>query len=178
MAALVSAARALDLDLQHNAGSQETAMDIHARNREALAAVQERRDEYYEAILGLERAMAEAAGDDAAGWASRAGNAALEMRSVLRHHITETEAVGGFYDDIAENYPNLANAASKLRSDHAPLRAGVDQLVETLSTVRDDVGVENARVEALDLLRGLLLHRHRGAELVYDAFNVDVATGD
>ena len=32
--------------------------------------------------------------------------------------------------------------------------------------------------EALELLKGLLAHRHRGAELVYDAYNVDVATGD
>ena len=34
-------------------------MDVQERNRRALAAVQERRDDYYEAILGLERAMAE-----------------------------------------------------------------------------------------------------------------------
>ncbi len=64
------------------------------------------------------------------------------------------------------------------KAEHGPLRAGVDQLVETLSTVHDDAGVEQARTEALELLKGLLAHRHRGAELVYDAYNVDVATGD
>lgn len=153
-------------------------MDLQERNRQALAAVQERRDDYYEAILGLERAMAAAAGDDADGWARQAETAALDMRSVLRHHITETEATGSFYDDLAENFPNLANAAAKLRGEHEPLRSGVDQLVETLSSVHDDADVEQARSEALDLLRALLMHRHRGAELVFDAYNVDVATGD
>lgn len=153
-------------------------MDVHERNRRALAAVQERRDDFYEAILGLERAMAEAAGDDATAWASRAGTAALDLRSVLRHHITETEAEGSFFDDITENYPHLANAAAKLQAEHPPLRDGVDELVERLSTVHDDAGVEEVRAEALDLLRALLLHRHRGAEIVFDAYNVDVAPGD
>jgi len=104
--------------------------------------------------------------------------AAIETRAVLRHHITDTEAPGSFYDDIVENYPNLAHASKKLRAEHGPLRDRVDALVETLSTVRDDAGVEAARAEALDVLKALLAHRHRGAELVYDAYNVDVATGD
>jgi len=153
-------------------------MDLQERNRQALAAVQERRDDYYEAILDLEKAMARAAGDDPAGWAAAASMAAIETRGVLRHHITDTEAPGSFYEDIVENYPNLGHAAAKLRAEHRPLRDGVDALVETLSTVHDDAGVDAARAKALDVLRALLAHRHRGAELVYDAYNVDVATGD
>jgi hypothetical protein len=151
---------------------------VQERNRQALAAVQERRDDYYEAVIRLERAMAEAAGDDPEGWAAKASTAALDLRSVLHQHVDETEAPGSFYADITENFPHLAHAAAKLRDEHGPLRAGADQLIETLSTVDDDAGVERARAEALDLLRGLLMHRHRGAELVFDAYNVDVATGD
>lgn len=157
---------------------KERAMDLQERNRKALAAVQARRDDFYDAILGLERAMAEAAGDDPAGWAATASIAALDLRAVLRHHVKETEAPGSFYDDIVENFPNLANQAAKLRAEHGPLDDGVDRLVETLSTVTDDAGVEAARSEALDLLRALLMHRHRGAEIVFDAYNVDVAPGD
>jgi len=174
VAALLEAAENRD----HATTRKERAMDVHERNRRALAAVQERRDDFYEAVLGLERAMAEAAGDDAAGWAARAGTAALDLRAVLRHHITETEAAGSFYSDITENFPNLAHQAARLQAEHGPLRDGVDQLIETLSTVTDDAGVDRARTEALDLLRALLGHRHRGAELVFDAYNTDVATGD
>ena len=153
-------------------------MDVQEQNRRALAAVQERRDDFYEAILGLERAMAEAAGDDQAGWAAEATTAALDLRAVLRHHITETEAEGSFYDDVSRNFPNLANQAARLRAEHGPLREGTDELIETLSTVTDDAGVDLARGQALDLLKALLMHRHRGAEIVFDAYNVDVATGD
>lgn len=174
VADLLAAAHAQDLATTR----KERAMDVQERNRRALAAVQERRDDFYEAVLGLERAMAEAAGDDAAGWAAHASTAALDMRAVLRHHIKETEAEGSFYSDITEHFPNLAHQAAKLQAEHGPLRAGVDQLVETLSTVTDDAGVDRARSEALDVLRALLGHRHRGSELVFDAYNTDVATGD
>jgi hypothetical protein len=44
--------------------------------------------------------------------------------------------------------------------------------------VSDDDGVDRARAEAVDLIKAMLLHRHRGAEIVFDAYNVDVATGD
>ena len=122
--------------------------------------------------------MAGAAGDDVDGWAARASTAALDMRSVLKHHVGETEASGSFYDDVAEHFPNLIPAANRLKAEHGPLRAGVDELIETLSVVHDDAGVERARAQALELLRALFEHRHRGADLVYDAYNVDVATGD
>ena len=59
-----------------------------------------------------------------------------------------------------------------------PLAAAVDALALELTAVTDDDGVEATRQAAVDLIKALLLHRHRGAELVYDAYNVDVAPGD
>jgi hypothetical protein len=174
VAELVAAARTLDLVTQ----AKETAMDVQERNRAALAAVQERRDDYYEGVLDLERAFARAAGDDAAGWAAATGAVTEEMGRTLDDHVADTEAPGSFYDDIVENYPNLAHAAGRLQAEHEPLRAGLDGLVRTLADVQDEAGVEQARHEALDVIRALLVHRQRGAELVYDAYNVDVATGD
>jgi hypothetical protein len=153
-------------------------MDVQERNRRALAAVQERRDHFYEAIIELEKAMATAAGDEPQVWAGTAELAATAMRNVLRHHIQETEAPGSIYDDIVEHSPHLAHAAGKLQTEHAPLREAVDELIEGLASVRNDEDVERARLRALDVLRALLLHRQRGAELVFDAYNVDVATGD
>lgn len=174
VAELVAAAYAQDLVTTR----KERAMDVQERNRRALAAVQERRDDFYEAILALERAMAEPAGDDPAGWAGRASAAVAELRSVLDHHVAETEAPGSFYDDITQNFPNLAHAATKLRAEHGPLDDGTTRLAETLDGVSDDDGVDRARAEAVDLIKAMLLHRHRGAEIVFDAYNVDVATGD
>jgi len=153
-------------------------MDLQARNRAALAAVTERRDEFYEGILELERAMAAPAGDDAGAWAAASASAVEDMQRVLDDHIRETEAPGSFYDDVIEHSPHLVNAAHRLQAEHPPLAGRVESLALELKTVSDDDGVEATREDAVELIKALLLHRHRGAELVYDAYNVDVAPGD
>jgi len=154
------------------------AMDLQERNRAALAAVNERRDEFYEGILELERAMAAPAGDDAVAWAAASAHAVEDMQRVLGDHISETEAPGSFYDDVIEHSPHLVNAAHRLQAEHPPLAARVESLALELKTVTDDDGVEATRSDALELIKAMLEHRHRGAELVYDAYNVDVAPGD
>jgi WS/DGAT/MGAT family acyltransferase len=154
------------------------AMDLQERNRAALAAVSERRDEFYEGILELERAMAAPAGDHAGTWAAASARAVEDMQHVLDDHIRETEAPGSFYDDVIEHSPHLVNAAHRLQAEHPPLAARVEALALELKTVTDDDGVEATRQDALELIKALLQHRHRGAELVYDAYNVDVAPGD
>ena len=189
LAEMVAAARAEDLapsasdatrpDLQGEDHMEKiSAMDVQERNRAALAAVNERRDEFFEGILELERAMAAPAGDDALAWAAAAAVAVEDMQRVLDDHIRETEAPGSFYDDVIEHSPHLVNAANRLQGEHPPLAANVATLALELATVTDDDGVEETRELAVELIKALLLHRHRGAELVYDAYNVDVAPGD
>lgn len=168
---LVAAARAAEL-------GQELAMDIQERNRAALDAVQERRDEFYEGILDLERAMAMPAGDDPVAWGQHVTVAVKSMHTVLDDHIAETEAPGSFYDDVIEHVPNLIKASQRLQAEHPVLVRELDQLDVEIKGVTDDESVEHARQTALDMIKTLLLHRHRGAELVYDAYNIDVATGD
>jgi diacylglycerol O-acyltransferase len=171
LAELVAAAEAADL-------GEELAMDVQERNRAALAAVQERRDEFYEGILGLERAIATPAGDHAAAWAADIVSATRAMSRVLADHIAETEAPGSFYDDVLEHTPNLLPAADRLKAEHPKLAEAVEQLASEAAEVNDDDAVEATREAALEVIKALLEHRHRGAELVYDAYNVDVATGD
>jgi len=189
LAELVDAAHAEDLapsaadvsgldPLGEDQNRRSRVMDLQERNRAALAAVNERRDEFYEGILELERAMAAPAGDDAVAWAADAAPAVEDMRRVLDDHIRETEAPGSFYDDVIEHSPHLVNAAHRLQAEHPPLASSVDALALELKTVTDDDGVEETRQAALELIKALLQHRHRGAELVYDAYNIDVAPGD
>ncbi len=155
-----------------------TADEQHTASRAALDAVVVRRDALYTAILGLERAMASASGDDPAGWAARAETAALALRATWRRHVTDTEAPDGIFATVVADSPRSIPAADRLRAEHPPLGAAVDALVATLAGVRDPAGVEQARADALDLLRDLLAHRHRGSELVHEAYQVDLAAGD
>jgi hypothetical protein len=65
-----------------------------------------------------------------------------------------------------------------MRADHVTIATTADELVERLRAARDDTDVDALRAAVLDLIRALLVHRHRGSELVYEAYNVDLSVGD
>jgi hypothetical protein len=152
--------------------------DVQARNREQLAAVRVRRDRLYEAILELERVLAVPAGDRPKEWAVAVGGAVDGLRSILERHVADTEADGGFFDDVRDRAPQLLPAAKRLQAEHAPLLDATIALATKVSSVGSERGVDAARADAVDLIQRLLHHRHRGAELVYDAYSVDISAAD
>ena len=68
---------------------------------------------------------------------------------------------------------------SQLRSDHPAL---LDSLAELRSTLQGDLQSDDtvalARRQGLSLLGQLAEHRQLGADLLYEAYWVDVASGD
>jgi hypothetical protein len=156
----------------------EQAEQIQANNRVQLDAVRVRRDRFYDAILAVERAMAAPAGDDAKRWATTLSAHVDSLREVLSDHVSGTEGDDGLFEQMREDAPQLLPALERLRDEHDPLIEGTQVLSDALPNVSDDDGVDLVRVHALDLLRRLLEHRHRGAELLYDAYAIDVSPAD
>jgi hypothetical protein len=152
--------------------------DIQRRNRETLDAIQVRRDAFYEATLTFEAALAAPAGDRPADWAAALGGPIAELHDVLEAHITATEGPDGLFAEIRDEAPRLIHATERLAAEHDPLRQATAALAEQARSVSDADGVEAVREAGLDLIHRLLLHRHRGAELVYDAQWLDVPAGD
>ena len=154
------------------------AEEVQASNRLQIDAIRVDRDRLYDAILGVERAISRPAGDDAERWASALAAPAGKLREVLDEHIAGTEGEDGLFEQMREDAPHLLPSLERLRDEHNSLLEGSRGLTEALSNVHDDDGVDLVRVHALDLLRNLLEHRHRGAELLYDAYSVDISPAD
>jgi len=152
--------------------------DVQGRNRELLAAVRVRRDRLYEGVLDLERVLAVPAGDHPAEWAADVADVVTRLRSVLDAHVADTEAGGGFFDDVREHAPQLLHAVEQLRAEHVPLLDATQSLADRVGSAGADVDVDDVRDESVELIRRLLQHRHRGAELVYDAYSVDISAAD
>ena len=74
--------------------------------------------------------------------------------------------------------PHLLSVVERLRAEHEPLGAAASTLAAHAAAVTTDAEVDDVRDEALDLVRRLLEHRHHGAELLFDAYQVDVSSGD
>ena len=146
---------------------EATGEEVALRNREVLDAVRVRRGDLYESVLALERALAVPAGDAQEAWAA-----------MLAAHIRGTEGPEGLFEQIRDEAPHLLNAVDKLGSQHEPLAAAADALADRLGQVSSDEDVDEVRDRTLGLLRDLLEHRHHGAELLYDAYQVDISSGD
>ena len=152
--------------------------DVQRRNAEILDQIRVRRDELYEFILGLERAVSAPSQGRVLEWARGAADRVEQLRAAFKKHVAITEDGGGLFDDVMDQAPRLAHAIAELRRDHELLRSLLDDAGRSTQDVHDVDGVERTRTRLLDLILKLLEHRHRGSELVYDAYDVDLGAGD
>ena len=125
------------------------------------------------AIDGLRTAGAAPVGDRSA-W-NRAVVAALTgLRAALARHAEFTEGSDGLFAEIKAESPRLLHRVERLEREHGDLENDVDRCAGDLAGA-DDADAE-AAVAAV--VAAFDRHVHRGAELVYDAYNVDISTGD
>jgi hypothetical protein len=143
-----------------------------------LASIRVRRDELYEAMLALERAVSAPARGRVATWAAAVHQRLEELAGAWRTHIAGTEAQDGLFAQILDREPRLAHAIDGLRAEHVGISDAFAAADVRLAAANDGAAVDEMRTELLDVIHGLFEHRSRGAELVYDAYDVDLSAGD
>lgn len=124
----------------------------------------------------LEAALAAPVPGRVPDWWVAVLNCLRDLRVALGDHITEAEAEGGLLAQILADAPRLANAVNQLCREHIELADAVDALlVRPAPTNGDTAAIRDA---GLELLGRLARHRHKGADLLYEAYSVDVSGGD
>ena len=147
----------------------------------ALDDVRLRRAGLKAALSGLELALA-APFANRAEWVMHVRESLNIVHEVWTRHIVETEAPGAFLDELVTEAPRLSTPASRLRREHSDILATIVRADKRLVTpaTEDDAYVtwaEELRVELTSLLAALARHRQRGADLVYEAYAVDLGGG-
>ncbi len=129
------------------------------------------------AIDRVERSLATPAPGRADKWRKEVLAELQALGEALEVHIAANEAPGGLLADIMEEAPRLAHRVNVLRDNHEQLRASLGAAVAAVEhDTGDDVTASRDRV--VELLGGLVRHRHLGADLVYEAYNVDIEAAD
>jgi hypothetical protein len=138
--------------------------------------VVEQRESLRRSMVELEDAIAAPAHGREVPWVERVDAALRRMARAWSHHADVTEAEGGLFAEIMETAPRLANAVKKLRTEHVEIAAVLAQEIETTaSAAGNDGDWVGERRSAITLLLGRLArHRQRGADLTYEAFDVDI----
>lgn len=129
-----------------------------------------RRKDLRDAMMRLEASVARSR--RLPDWHQVVDDALAGVEDALRRHTTEVEAKGGLLTDIVTRAPRLAAAAESLRAEHR-------QLEEDIWAVRAVAGTHGVdpsqvRAEVLGLVSRLAMHRQTGADLLYDAYSVDL----
>lgn len=143
---------------------------------DSLGAARERRAGLRAALGEVERSLASpAAGRDEA-WVKTLGADLDRLSEALDLHIGSSEAPGGLLDDVLQTEPRLGHKVERARREHQELRYRMDQALASVRAAPADTTQIRERV--VEVLGGIVRHRHLGADLVYEAFNVDIEAAD
>jgi predicted RNase H-like nuclease (RuvC/YqgF family) len=95
----------------------------------------------------------------------------------IEEHARQTEAKDGFLERVVKEVPRLQRRVNQLKVDHERLEKEVEALRHSLTLV-DDANIpeeaHNIRNQAIELLGQMTRHRQRGADLIYEAYQVDI----
>jgi len=132
------------------------------------------------ALSGLEIALA-APGGHRDAWVRGVRESLARVHEVWTRHIVETEAPGAFLDELVSEAPRLATPASRLRREHNRILEAITAAELKADAPPDDdaydTWVDGMRTECNALLVALVKHRQSGADLVYEAYDVDIGGG-
>jgi hypothetical protein len=146
-----------------------------------LEAARDQRSELRATLTRFEKAIAAAVPGRALDWAAHAHDALVDVAAAFERHIAVTEGPEGLFDAVLRTSPRMANAVRTLGDEHVRIR---DELADLLVTVRavarsgDPAEALRVRERAVDVLAALSRHRQSGADLVYEAYAVDLGAGD
>jgi hypothetical protein len=137
---------------------------------DSLTGAAHRRTELEEALQSVEKAAAAPAAQKT--WGPDLASSVNRLTSALNHHIAEVEAPQGLLEQIVEKAPRLQRAVESTRHHHAVLAHAVSDLLELVEG--GEAAAADIRVEVIEILNDFARHRQDGADLIYEAYDVDI----
>ncbi|HSJ84785.1 MAG TPA: hypothetical protein VLA91_13295 [Acidimicrobiia bacterium] len=149
-----------------------------AAGHDRLSRATDRRRILAEEMADLEEVLARPA--SAADWLERVAQGLADLRLALDAHIEEVEGSDGLLAEIVEIAPRLSGQAEDLRQHHMELLGAWLRAEATVRTASEDGPAARSLVRrrVVALIGRLTRHRQAGSDLVYEAYNVDIAASD
>ncbi|MDH4276662.1 MAG: hypothetical protein OEW83_01125, partial [Acidimicrobiia bacterium] len=116
-------------------------------------------------------------------WRLRVAMAVDHAVARIYEHVAQTDGPGNILDEIVTVAPRLDRRVKQMRLDHESLEKAAHRLalaVAELSSEHDQTEeqVEDAAIavrnEAVEVMGQITRHRQRGADLIYEAYHVDL----
>ena len=142
----------------------------------ALEAARRRRLDLHAALIQVEEATSRPAAGRVDEWTLAVGKRLVALRDAFDEHIDVTERPGGLYEEIMMRSPRHASKIDQLREEHPAIQERTASLLARLEAmeVGDAWPVAVARDDVQRLLGRVVRHRQLGADLVWEAYNLDI----
>jgi hypothetical protein len=126
------------------------------------------------AMQALERTAAGPSGD--ANWIDDLGKQIRRLQVALNNHIAEVEPPTALLDQITDQAPRLQRRVEGTRQHHIVLSDLIARLLESVAAAKtaDTMPVGSLRDGVVEILSELTRHRQDGADLIYNAYDVDI----
>ena len=131
----------------------------------------------HDTLVHLEEALSSPAAARIPDWTATVLKEMHEVRDAFAQHITVTEQADGLYDEILDRAPRLEGNVRRLREEHPEIHTGIDSMLERLENTEIGTDVwplDQARDDLQRFIGRVIKHRQRGADLVWEAYNVDI----
>jgi len=141
-----------------------------------LEEAQRRRVDLRRALVDVEQAISGPATGRIREWTNEVARRLRQLRRALEEHIEVTERPGGLYEEILAHAPHLAAKVRRLGAEHAVLGESASALLGRLEStpIGDAWPLEQARDDIQRLLGKIVKHRQLGADLMWEAYSVDI----
>jgi hypothetical protein len=132
-----------------------------------------------DAILNLEAAVAAPA--QGPGWVNGVGAGLRRLAEDLSGHAAVEDGPGGLYRRVLADAPRLAGEVRRLRAEIDEISGFVTWLLAVVAAGPVAQGVDwrlDVREDVNVIIGRLIRHRQYDADLIYEAYSVDVGDAD
>ncbi len=141
---------------------------------QALEAAARRRRELRDALVELENAVSSPA-RDSERWREGVAARLAVLREAFADHVAETEGAGGLYDEMEDIAPHVQGKARRLREEHPPLTSAIiDTVARFAEPLPEGADFDAIRDDLQRLMGRFIRHRQHGADLVWEAYALDI----
>lgn len=160
-----------------DANADQPDIDLTVTN-EALDQARVRRSALGEAADLIEELLARPGSDPQ--WTMRVADSLQGLQHAFAAHVDEVESTDGLLPQLLREAPRVANGVHRMEREHVSITADLEaaaDLIRSCGGECDATVVDQIREAVVDVLRSISRHRQKGADLVYEAYSVDIGGG-
>jgi hypothetical protein len=141
-------------------------------SEDQLAGIVKQRSQLGQAMQRVELAAAAPAAKGS--WIPELAQNLRQLEIAFDQHIRDVQSPSGLLDQIVDQAPRLQRSVEASKADHAAVAEAVKQAVALAGA--DDAAdrIDEVREVTMAALVALARHRQKGADLIYDAYDVDI----